>query len=387
MSALAWRVLAAGWLALWITTAGVAQEARCFLKMSYTLADLPIDASKWSEVLCSSGVLDDAAREVGVAPSDVTINLGHPMNTMDREGPHQIMRLGASLSVQLAPEVPDAPAKATRVLHAMCRRLEQTLKEAGDAQREHLRQRVAAADEASQAAGKRLQAIYELQLQLSHEAGRSDLSRDALLSEVRETEHELRELDMKLVALNARETAITEQIARIGRATTQANADNPVVAELQKVVALKEEQVQRLLKEREAKKDLVALDAAVRDAQEQLALARAEVAKQSQQLAQAAGGNLLSDMNRSLLTSSVDMAEAEARRQFLRASLDQVHEKGLMSIVDRYEREVELPLPLATDAARDAERTFSELQNQLRFYAPPDVVVLGAAPDDRAKRD
>ena len=53
--------------------------------------------------------------------------------------------------------------------------------------------------------------------------------------------------------------------------------------------------------------------------------------------------------------------------------------KKLLELADRYEREVEIPLPAARSAAERAARDVEDIRARLQEYQPPTVTVLGGA--------
>ena len=181
---------------------------------------------------------------------------------------------------------------------------------------------------------------------------------------------------MRLAALHARQNALTEQIARIGKDLEAKAQQDPVAIELAKVVALRERALQAAQERSEAK---LFSEQEVRDVEEKLALARADLAKQRQVANQLAGGNLLADFNKEVVNLAVEIAEVEAQREAVRERAAQIHERKLLELADRYDREVRPQLPLAEHAIEQALQRELQINTQLSAYRPPTLTVPGGS--------
>jgi chromosome segregation ATPase len=287
----------------------------------------------------------------------------------------QILRL----EVSGATEIPEAQTKADQLLWALSKRLEAVLAERGAEQVSSLRERLARAREAYGQVHERLSKLQELQQRLYVDTWQADLSREGMLAEYRSLQKERVDLEAKLAAMNARQSALEEQVARIGREAARLAGEDPVALELEKVVKLREQKLERM-KELVAAGKVTAAEAA--DVEEGVAQARAELAKQRQVASQAAGGALLGDLNKEVVSLMVNIAEAKARHEFVNQALDRYQIPELQDRADRYDREVAGELPGVRDAAERALAEQTRAGEELSSYRPPAVVVLGAASDE-----
>lgn len=356
-----------------------AVDVGCLVQITFG-PGLPLDRKTMMATLRSSGVLGAAVRDVpGLDPDAVgggDVHLTEFAGSSAREGNLMVTTLIAEVFVMVPASVPDARSKAEQLLHALCQRLEAELAAHGAAEQQRWRTQLVDAQTVVKKAEQRYQEVQAAQQELFAAAGQSELSRQAIVEELQVHERRQREQGMTLAVLHARQSALTEQIARIGReAAAQADQD-PVVNELTKVVQLRELEFQR---RQELGGKGLAAPADTREVEEALARARAELAKQRQIASQRAGGDLLADLNKELVTLAVDIAATEAEREFLRQRLAQVRERGLLELADRYEREVEQQLASAAQILRDALRRQVNMEERLASYRPPTVSVIGGA--------
>jgi hypothetical protein len=350
------------------------------LRVGYVRGDLPLDRGSFRVLVDSSGVLGAAVRAVpGLTPEmlaeDISATLSEVSELQQVEGHMLVTTALLQLSVRVERSVADADAKAGRLLAALSKRLEQVLVERNEGTLSRRREDLARAAEQVTQAEQQLGQVQELQQKLYAEAGQSELSRTAILADLQGAEQELQHVGMKLASLHARQNATAEQIARIGKEIAARAQEDPVAVELQKIVELRE---QALKKEKETKEAGMFSGTA---GEEAVALARAELAKQRQAAAQAAGGNLLAELNKEVVTLAVDIAEAEARGEYFHTRLALARDKKLLELADHYEREVAPQLGAAEQAVRQALQRRAEAEEQLAQYRPVTVTVMGGAED------
>jgi chromosome segregation ATPase len=344
------------------------------LQLTYSMAEFPVSPDTLRGLLRSPAVLDAAAAELGLSAEEVrsvSVELDKPSNYAR---PDRLSSLGAVLRITLQTARPDAQKCAARLASDMCKRLGAVLAASSEPERQRLQERLEATRRARADAERRLREIHARQEQLCATAGQVTLSREAVLDMLRTAESSVRDLELRLVGLHARQDALVEQIARIGSETDKKADEDPAVAELAKIVGLRETKLQRVL---DIVKKAQATEVETADAEEAVAMARAELARQRQAVAQAAGLNLLDDLRKELFTLSAGIAEAEAERALLRARLAEAQEKKLLELADQYEREVELPLASARNALHEATKQVEEMEQQAGAYRPPSLTVLG----------
>jgi len=364
-----------------------AASASCVLRIAYATADLPLNRDSFEVLLRSTSVLGAALREVpGLTPQmlgeDVSAELWElsENQTVERHTPTTTALLRLHVIVERS--VPDADGKARQLLDALCRRLEQVFSERSADALGRRRDEMARAEEQVKQAERRVVQVQELQQKLYAEAGQTELSRAAVLANLQNWERDQQELEAKLAALHARQNALLEQIARIGGEIKTRAQEDPVAIELQKVVELRE---RALAKTREQAKQALASDDQVAGGEERLALARAELAKQRQAASFAAGGSLLADLSKDVVSLATDIAESEARREYFRGRLAQARERKLLELADRYEGEVAPQFKAAEQGVRIALDRRLEAEEQLARCRPATVTVLGAGGEQQGQ--
>jgi|GEM_PF-6854159 len=356
------------------TNRGVETEyASCLLKITFG-NDLALNRKTVGPLLNSSGILGAALDELSgldpAARAAAHVGIGEYNEMVSHEGKQSVLVALFEANLWL----PAERAQVKRTLHSLCRRLEAELQQVGVLEQQQLRAQLTEVQAAVRQAQQRYTELQTLRQELSVAAGRTELSRHVIVEQIQADERELSALDTRLAALRARRSALTEQIAHIsGQVAAHVN-DDPAVIELSKVVQLREAHLNRW-------QDLVANGRAGADdaqaAEEALALARAELAKQRQLIAQRAGGELLAELNKELVTLTVDIAAAEAQRECIRHRLTQVQEMKLLELADRYEREVRSQIAAAEQVLSEALKRQAELESRLASYRPPTVIVLG----------
>ena len=263
---------------------------------------------------------------------------------------------------------------AEELLARICMRLSMAVRTMADPEREQLDREMAAADEGLERAERRLAELVRVRRDLWEAAAAADLPRADILDTIKHYEEEALSIEFSLAGLKARSEALTEQIAKIAQQMQAAPGTDPVAVELEKVVAVRERELQFRLHQQVAE---VVSEREVGQAIENLALAKAELAKQRQAIAQAAGGDLLAEFNRDLVKLSIETAEMEGRREFLQVKLAKVKKGDLLELADRFEREVSLQLALAQNGVQVATERRDAVRHQLSTFRPPTVTVIG----------
>jgi chromosome segregation ATPase len=157
-------------------------------------------------------------------------------------------------------------------------------------------------------------AAAELERKLHALTQRAETSRSSLSKAASHLDEEAEALALEQAGADARQQALEVVIAQQAKHAEAAVKDDPVAAELQKVVDARAAQSKRT----EQLYKTGAVDAPnVDGAAAALAEARARLAERRQQSAAAAGGAALADWNRELLNLSVANAERHAKLKFL----------------------------------------------------------------------
>ncbi len=283
--------------------------------------------------------------------------------------------LFGQLVIDIVEVVPESDSVAARMLPELCERLRAVLVETSKADEQRLRAQLERMRGEHDLALKRLAELHALQNELADETSEFPLDRDAILDHLRIWHEEERKLEMNLAALRARQAALSQEIATIGESVETRLAQDPVIAELTRVVELRNEALKRaqMLVERGA-----ANQEELHEVQEQLAFARAEAAERRMAAADSAGGGIVSALNGDLRRLDVDLAETESRLHSIQQRLADVRERDLLGRADRLERDVRLHLPMTREAVEMATHEIMALERRLRAFEPPVITVLGA---------
>ena len=324
----AWRLIA------WLAIAALARadepapqttssaEASAVVRIVYMLGSMQVNSDMVGALLQSAAVRRGAAADLPDLPSNweqfVSVGVestGPPAS--DSGVSSALFRI--TISITDMPSPPGGLRDTTmRLLSGFCRELQRAMGDAGSWEQQRLNDLVAAREQDVEKAQNRLKELQVDQQRLLDAAGRTDLDRERISKELRDLENRLGDLELKLVVLRGR-PALTEQIARLGKEVSATVETDGVVQELAKIVQLRERALQKTKEQKEAGLFGGELTAG----EEAVAVARAELAKQRQTAAQTAGGQLLADLTKELLSLSVDLAEIEAERSCARTTADE----------------------------------------------------------------
>jgi len=191
---------------------------------------------------------------------------------------------------------------------------------------------------------------------------------------------EKQKLEMDVARLEARRSAIEEQIVRIRHEADQKIHDDPVMVQLQRIVELQAQQVER---ERElVKKGADAHLNELADAEEKLARAKIELARRREELAKSAGGDRLAKFNNDLADMVIELAETKAELQVVTSQLEEAETQ--LAAATTLEPDV-LRVRRARQIFEIADCRASQLEALLAYLRPPTVTVVGAAEGKRPK--
>ena len=370
------------------------RHASCLLKITWDPETLPLDEDSFRLLAYRSGVRQRAAWDVFEErkdffasesiiapvprPSIVQVDFDFSRSRVD---PEQGMLL-AHLEVVIPLEAADLKPAAEELMAATCTRLRAVLLKAHHSEFRQVHEHAELAQREQAEAEKQLVHLQELRRALCAQAGRSGLSREAILDQMRDLEDHKRETEMELAGQQALRRALEEQIARIGERLETETKGDAVLAELEKVVELRNQQLDRF---RELVAQGQASPAELADVQGQVAMAKVELAEQRRAAMERLGADRLAELNEELARVSIHAAELEARLHFIAQRLEQMETKNLLELADRFEREVSVQLPMAIEAVESAAAWRRELERQIRVARPPTVTVIGGAEEPSAK--
>jgi hypothetical protein len=252
----------------------------------------------------SSEVLQQVVTACGLsadAVKYVTVEMAENNNRTDVE-----------ITVDLSRAPSGTPMAAREVADALVARLKQSVANVvGEAPNDKV---VRALEEARAQSQQQLeQATAQLNAmrdRVREQTGRTSASAERMRDEIAQLEDKNQELELELEARAARMAALSKSISKVTAEMEQNVKNDPVSAELQKVVDAREKQVERVKVLVEAGKSE---ESELNDALSELAEARARVLERRTEAAERAGGASVQEWNRELQALSVDTAELQVR--------------------------------------------------------------------------
>jgi chromosome segregation ATPase len=232
--------------------------------------------------------------------------------------------------------------------------------------------------EAEQRLQTRTQELRTLEKSLRDASGRVDVSPQNLMDAVRQLDETHMQLEIEQAAKHARREALTKALAESKNQIEQRMKEDPVVAEMEKILQIRTEAMQR---KRQLHEQGLLSNEELADAEAQLAEVRAQLLERRQEAAERAGADIMHSWNRELLALSVDENEMLARLEQVKRRLDKL--RSMVDAVNQLE-DLQRRIEHAQDRLRDAQARMENLADHLREIAErPDTSVMrsqGRAP-------
>jgi hypothetical protein len=208
------------------------------------------------------------------------------------------------------------------------------------------------------------------------EAAEQQGSPEQLRNHLESARNTLSELALHRVSAEARREAIVARIDELRGKSEDAAASDPLIEELEKIVAIRERQLQAVRDLREA--GTIPTDA-ISDAETEMANARVELLKARRAAMADAAGGVVQELNNELSRLIVQLAELDARSKALH---EQVENLRVATSVSATTRADQLNHKLMVLQRRVAE--LEEAKAQLESQAPPTTEEITITPLDEA---
>jgi len=343
--------------------------ASCLVNITFDPAVLPLTVNTVDSLIRSSGVAGIAAREV-FPGGDYTNSVERLDYVMDVPLPEKNGTIMAELQVVLKTETKPA---AEEFLRLIILNLKGALEQAAEENCKRLQDNLHRAAMVQVDSNRALRQTRERIGELQKKVGRSDVSWDGMFREVERLEKEKQSLEMERAGREARRAALERAVHGTSEQARVQIASDAVIAELERLVLLLEEQVKAMKeirdKGRVSEQDLT-------DLQIRLAEAKGRLAARREAVLQAAGGDLLAKLNAELTMLSIDAAECDARLKAIEEQLGKAKDPERFKVANEFadlkEEEAQL-----SDQARFARRLFEEQRSRLINLRPVTVTVLG----------
>jgi hypothetical protein len=199
-----------------------------------------------------------------------------------------------------------------------------------------------------------------------------DVPLEPLLDEKHDLLRDKRVLEMDVARMEARHTAIEEQIAKMSNEINTKVEDDPVTRELQEIVDMYSERCSKFEK-------LVSEGGRVSSPElesemSRLVQAKKELAKRRGELSRSAGGDQLARFNNNLADIMIDLAEKRAELGVVDKQLKQI--EGQLTMATTFDPQVS-QIRLAQQTLEMTNQRVRELENLLAGLREPTVTVLG----------
>jgi hypothetical protein len=178
----------------------------------------------------------------------------------------------------------------------------------------------------------------ELRDKMRVASGRADVSAKNVSEALTRLEEEKQKVELEMMGKKARRAALEEQLAKQSDTVEKRINDDAIAAELEKVVKIRQEAMDRLKKLHDSGN---VSNTEVNEAVSAAAEARAKLLERRRDAAAEAGGDALQAFNRELLNLSIEQRELEARLDYIARHLPGLREASdLAGDLDRAESDV-----------------------------------------------
>jgi hypothetical protein len=197
----------------------------------------------------------------------------------------------------------------------------------------------------------------------------SEMEKQDLIAKMQKLEEQKEESALEAASLHAEQDQMVIEVSQMEKAAVDAGTSDAAATELQKIVALKEDELHTLPY---AKDNPIFVEKS-RDLQEQIAEARVQLLERQASVAQASGGDLLVDLRKRMLGADIDLAQASARAKALSERLDAL---AAAEPLVAQAQELRQEASLAQRAIQAIKPDLEERTARLRSAPPVDVRVV-----------
>ncbi len=270
----------------------------------------------------------------------------HNLTTADLPG----IRIEIAVASMTSPgAMPNVPAFADELVARMKKLVEE--KDA-EARRSEMDPTERGIEESQSRIENAQQELTTLRDQLRQKTGRIDVSVTKLNDAAQKLDDQRQDLELAKLGKQSRIKAIQDAVARLSKQVEQKVKDDPIAAELQKVVDAREVQVEHA----RAMVKLGRGGEGLQNAIAQAAEAKAKLLERQRESAADAGGGQIDSLNQELTTLNIDLAEIDAKLTALNQQKD-----GLQWALDHADQFTHLTAVLA-----DEQKNLDNLRQYLR---------------------
>ena len=347
-------------------------RASCIVRISSPRNVFPLNENVMNSLIASSPVLGEPARAVLGLESASIADIG-ALNFMmlDQDQTDEQTVLLGELSLELNEGV---PPRAVQLLQALCESMRSALTRVGMMEVKRWQDREKTIESEIGKLEAESAAIFETQRKLYAQAERDDLDRGAIVTLVRKYESQREDLRLRMAGMQARQQALTEQIAKIAKQVEESTSNKTIIDGLQRVVELRQKALDRLqMLQQQGQVN----DEEVNHAEIEVIQAQTALAQKQEQVREQSGGGLMGGMNQQLRELNIAYEEIMAELGIVEGRLADMREKRLVELAERYNNEVDIPKSMIERMVMDLKQEQHRLKQQLRIVIMPDLQVIG----------
>ena len=355
------------------------RTAVMIVRANWSDQQVPLNHEILTTLMHSSSVRAESIRELlgtngGVRDDDGLVELEISMlvapDMLSADSPYLIRF--SLLIAETNLEGEPIPARAEELLRNMLERLRASLK--GLAQQNHvnLNERVDLARQHVKKAKTDLHGLLEMRRAMSQEAQRVDLTRDAVVEELRWMEEQRRELEIERVSKMARRAAVEAQIAKATDAAMNGGSGDAALNKLEEMTDTHRMRIADL--EKLYERGSVS-SATIAEAKLELMEMQVRLEERRAMVSERAGGEQLPALQQELAELSIQSAEMEARYAFAKERAEAL--RPTLALADRIENEVLIALPGAQERLAEALERLHRLESALELFRAPQLSIVG----------
>ena len=348
--------------------------ASCLLRISAPKTVLPLNQEVIDRMLWSTPVMGGPVKELlGATPESYDKAVMVSFQILEQSQTQDQTTILGELVVSIQDGV-EPRVGAEAFLTTMCQRLKETLSGVTTAEAARWETQSQAIEIELAALDQESQEIVAIQRDLYEKAGREDLAREPILDKIRQYESMKEDLRLRLMGANARQSAVTKQIAELTAQAEKKIQSNSILNGLQRIVEMRQKALERMRKLVDAGQATAEEAAKV---EEDAIRAQTDLAHYLEQVRDTEGGGMAIAMNKQLVDLSIEVESVAAELSVVEQRLAEMRERHVLELAERYQSEVEIPKRMIDRRLMDLKEQQYQLKEKLRRMQLPEMQVLG----------
>ncbi|HNO77269.1 MAG TPA: hypothetical protein PKN33_04335 [Phycisphaerae bacterium] len=358
----------------------------CVIRTTWDQGSSSLHPQVIEALLQSSGVWGRAVEEVfGDGKSGRLVHLEARLETLNvSESKHiggdSLVTLVARLEVEVqTADGHSERAKTKILLKRVCDLLQKSLVEFSEATIMEQHERKAQLEAELNQARTEFHKIMTERQAFREKNNVSDPTYRNLVNLLDSLAHDRDKMELERSVFQARRDAMQEQVARLSKEATQEPVEKPVVEQLRKIVAIRQEALQKTedmaQTGRISHSELDAIRVEVAQAQAELARAEEDAQRDFAARMHEMGGNFIVDMNHELTRMAIDEADMEAK---YKATVERMHNvREALKVSEEFELLGGKRLDIARSRLEDVQRNLAEIERRIETTVRPKMTIIG----------